>query len=85
MHYVYILECADTTLYTGYTTDIKRRLKAHNGGKTGAKYTQGRRPVVLRYSERFRTLSKALKREHELKHLSRTQKLALMRESRHPA
>ena len=78
MYYVYILECADATLYTGYTNDLKKRVNAHNGSKSGAKYTRARRPVVLRYTERFRTLSNALKRERELKNLPREQKLALL-------
>ena len=76
--YVYILECADKTLYVGYTKDIARRLKTHNSGKAGAKYTKSRRPVVLRYKEGYRTLSKALKREHELKQWSRREKLSLV-------
>lgn len=76
--YVYILRCADKTLYTGYTNDIAKRMKAHNGGKSGAKYTKGRRPIVLLYKEGHRTLSKALKREYALKKLSRKQKLALI-------
>ena len=78
MHYVYILKCADKTLYTGYTNDIAKRIQAHNGGKSGAKYTKGRQPVTLIYKEGYRTLSKALKREHALKQLSRAQKLAII-------
>lgn len=78
-HYTYILECKDQTLYTGYTTDLDRRLKVHNEGK-GAKYTKVRRPVKLVYHETFDNKSEALKREYALKQLSRKQKLALIKE-----
>ena len=78
-HFVYILECADKTLYIGYTKDLEKRLQAHNTAKSGAKYTKARRPVVLKYSEKYRTLSKALKREYALKQLSRAEKLALIK------
>ena len=60
--YVYILECADGTLYTGMTNHLVRRLAAHNAGK-GAKYTKTRRPVHLRYSEKLQNQSQALRRE----------------------
>ena len=75
--YVYVLECADKTLYTGYTNDLDKRLKAHNSGK-GAKYTRSRRPVRLIYSECFESKSEALKREYQIKQLTRTQKLKLI-------
>ena len=78
-HYTYILECKDQTLYTGYTTDLERRLKVHNDGK-GAKYTKIRRPVKLVYHEEFDNKSGALKREYALKQLSRKQKLLLIKE-----
>ncbi len=78
MYFVYILECADTTLYTGYTTDIERRIKMHNTAKAGAHYTKIRRPVVLKYVEKWGTLSEALKREIALKKLSRTEKITLI-------
>ena len=78
-HYVYILNCADDTLYTGYTTDIKRRIKEHNQGQ-GAKYTRGRTPVELCYQEEFANRSLAQKREYQIKQLSRKQKLQLIRE-----
>ena len=78
MHYVYILQCADTTLYTGRTNDLERRVHAHNTSKGGAKYTRARRPVVLVYHERFRTLSHALQREYEIKQLTRTEKIHLI-------
>jgi putative endonuclease len=77
MYYVYILECNDKTLYVGSTNDVDKRVAAHNAGK-GAKYTRGRRPVVLRYSESFATKGEALKREAALKRLSRKEKLSLL-------
>lgn len=77
-YYVYILECADGTLYTGSTPDLEKRLEAHNGAlRGGARYTRGRRPVVLKYSETCADKSAALKREHEVKSLSRSQKQGL--------
>lgn len=75
--YVYILRCADGTLYTGITTDPERRLAQHNAG-TGAKYTRGRRPVALCYQETLPTKGDALRRELAVKALSREQKLGLM-------
>ncbi len=81
MYYVYILECVDKTLYIGSTNDVQKRVAVHNEGKTGAKYTKPRRPVVLRYSEQHETKSDALKREWELKRLTRSQKLALIASS----
>lgn len=77
MYFVYILECADLTLYIGSTNNIEKRITAHNSSKTGAKYTKARRPVILKYSESFETKSDALKREHELKKLTRQEKLKL--------
>ena len=79
MYYAYILACADGTLYTGWTTDLRRRLAAHNAGK-GAKYTRSRRPVTLRYAERCSTREKAMHREWEIKQLSRAEKLRLILE-----
>lgn len=76
---VYILECRDGTLYTGITDDLDKRLKAHNAGK-GAKYTRGRGPVKLRYQELSEDHSRALRREIEIKRLSRTEKLVLIGE-----
>ena len=71
--YLYILRCKDNTLYTGITTDVARRLEAHRSGK-GAKYTRGRCPLELLYQESCGTHSEALKRELEIKALSRKQK-----------
>jgi putative endonuclease len=78
-YYVYILECADKTLYIGSTNDLENRLHAHNFSKSGAHYTKIRRPVVLKYSEKFFSKSKALKRELALKKLTRMEKLRLIR------
>ena len=76
-HTVYILECADHTLYVGCTNDLEKRLKQHNSSKKGAHYTKIRRPVVLKYSELFPTLASARAREAELKRLPREKKLHL--------
>ncbi len=76
-HYVYILECRDGSLYTGWTPELEKRIEAHNSGK-GAKYTKGRRPVTLRYFEVFATKSEALKREYAIKQLSREEKMKLI-------
>lgn len=73
----YILRCADGTLYTGWTNDLPRRLLAHNTG-TGAKYTRPRRPVSLVYHESFDTKQDAMRREWEIKQLTRSQKLQLI-------
>lgn len=73
------MRCKDKTLYTGYTNDLEKRILSHNTSKTGAKYTRSRRPVKLVYSENFRTLSKALKREIAIKKLSRIEKLLLIK------
>lgn len=75
--FVYILRCGDDTLYTGSTDDISRRLAAHNSGK-GAKYTRGRGPLELVYSEELPTHSDALKREIAIKRLTRKEKLMLI-------
>ncbi len=77
-YYVYIVECFDKTLYTGWTNNIEKRIREHNNGKGGAKYTRVRRPVTLAYVERFSDLSGALKREASIKRLSREQKLMLI-------
>ena len=74
---VYILECNDGTLYTGWTNDIDKRFKAHNDGK-GAKYTKGRRPLKLVYLEELETKSEALKRENEIKKMTKDKKRQLI-------
>ena len=76
-HHVYVLRCADDTLYTGYTTDVDRRVTEHDTGE-GAKYTRGRTPVTLVHVEQYPSKSAALTREHEIKSLSREQKEALI-------
>ncbi|MCX5665856.1 MAG: GIY-YIG nuclease family protein [Candidatus Omnitrophica bacterium] len=78
MWYVYIIKCSDSSLYTGVTTDVKRRLGEHNA-KTGARYTYGRTPVRLLHSERYPDRSGALKREAEIKSWPRIKKLALIK------
>ncbi len=78
MYFVYIVECADSTLYIGSTNDIEKRVLNHNTSKFGAKYTKARRPVVLKYSETFETKSEALKRECKIKTYTRLQKLELI-------
>ncbi|RHR11245.1 GIY-YIG nuclease family protein [Pseudoflavonifractor sp. AF19-9AC] len=74
--YVYILRCGDDTLYTGITDDVERRLAAHRAGR-GAKYTRGRGPLELVYREEQPDKSSALRREVQIKRLSRQKKLAL--------
>ena len=78
--WVYIVECADGTLYTGWTTNIKARLATHNAGK-GAKYTRARLPVSLRWSEAHPTRNAAMKREAAIKKLKRKEKLKLILEA----
>ncbi|MCB9816649.1 GIY-YIG nuclease family protein [Candidatus Nomurabacteria bacterium] len=84
-HFVYILRCADGSLYTGYATDLEKRVAEHNGeGQTktartaGARYTRARRPVTLVYSESFPTRSEAMQREAAIKKLSRKEKIELV-------
>jgi len=76
-HHVYVLECADGSLYTGYTTDVERRVAEHDAGE-GANYTRGRTPVELVHTESFGSRSAALQREHEIKRLSRAEKERLV-------
>lgn len=76
-HYVYMARCNDDTLYTGYTNDLEKRENKHNEGK-GARYTRGRRPIKMVYFEEFKTKSKALKRECQIKKLRRIGKDALI-------
>ncbi|SDJ15240.1 putative endonuclease [Lachnospiraceae bacterium G41] len=81
-HYIYILECSDKTLYTGYTNDLENRLKAHNEGK-GAKYTKSRLPVKMVYSETFDDKKEAMSREWFIKHrLTREEKLELIKKGK---
>lgn len=76
-NFVYIVRCADDTLYTGWTNDLEKRLSAHNSGK-GAKYTRGRTPVELVYTETFDDKRDAMKREYQIKSYTREQKLCLV-------
>ena len=76
-HYVYVLRCADDSLYTGYTTDVARRVEEHDAGD-GAKYTRGRTPVELVHTEVYESRSTAMSREYEIKQLSRSQKERLV-------
>ncbi|QZY01020.1 GIY-YIG nuclease family protein [Halobaculum rubrum] len=76
-HYVYVLECADGSLYTGYTTDVVRRVAEHDAGD-GAKYTRGRTPVELVHVEAFDSKSGAMSREYAVKQLSRRAKESLV-------
>lgn len=79
MWFVYLLECADNTLYAGVTKDLERRVDEHNDDdKKGAKYTRNRRPVSLVYSESFDEKNAAYRREWEFKQMTRKQKLALL-------
>lgn len=78
MNTVYILRCADGTLYTGWTNDLPKRLKTHAAGK-GGKYTRARLPVSLAYTECFETAREARSREWHIKRLSRAEKLELIR------
>lgn len=75
--YIYILRCGDDTLYTGITDDVEKRFSAHAAGK-GAKYTRGRGPLTLVYTEEVEDKSAALKREHAIKKLPRAEKLKLI-------
>lgn len=78
MYFVYIVRCADTTLYTGVTTDLARRVTEHNTSKKGAKYTSSRRPVQLVYSKKYKSRSAAQIAEVKIKKLSRVEKLKLI-------
>lgn len=80
MNYTYILKCSDGTLYTGWTNDLEKRLKAHNAGN-GSKYTRARRPVELVYYEEYADRLDAMRREYAIKQLSREEKLKLIMNS----
>jgi putative endonuclease len=79
MYFLYIVKCADKTLYTGITVDLDRRIKEHNSSALGAKYTRARRPVRLVYSKKFRNRSAASKAESKIKNLTRAEKLELIK------
>ncbi|GLB29860.1 GIY-YIG domain-containing protein [Lacrimispora amygdalina] len=80
MNYTYLVKCADNTLYCGWTNHLEKRIEAHNQGK-GAKYTKTRRPVELVYYESYPTKEEAMRREVQIKKLSRKDKLLLINES----
>lgn len=77
----YIVKCRDDSLYTGWTNDLEKRLRAHNEGR-GAKYTKSRRPVTLVHCEVFGTKEEAMRREYEIKHMSRKEKEKLITQKR---
>jgi len=79
MYFLYILKCADQTLYTGITTDLKRRVVEHNSSKLGARYTASRRPVKLVYSKKFKNRSTASCEEARIKKMNRPAKLELIK------
>ena len=80
MHYIYLVRCSDDSLYCGWTTDLKRRIDAHNGHISGgAKYTRGRRPVTLVYAESFHQKQEAQRREYAIKRMTKTKKLSLIK------
>jgi putative endonuclease len=78
-HWVYVVECSDGTFYTGYTTDVARRVAEHDAGD-GAKYIRGRTPIELVHTERFESKSAAMSREYEIKQLGRAEKERLVEE-----
>lgn len=78
MNYVYILKCADNSLYTGWTNNLEKRIKAHSNGK-GAKYTKARLPIELVYFEEYQDKREAMKREYAIKQLKRKEKLELIK------
>lgn len=76
-NFTYIVECSDHTLYTGWTNNLEKRIRAHNEGK-GAKYTKTRRPVRLVYFEAYSTKEEAMSREYHIKKMTREEKLKLL-------
>jgi putative endonuclease len=81
LHYIYILLCSDSTLYTGSTNNLEKRLREHNNAKSGAHYTKIRRPVILAYSESCTNYAAARAREAEIKRMSKEEKLELIQKS----
>ena len=81
MNYTYIVKCSDGSLYTGWTNNLEKRIKDHNAGR-GAKYTKARRTVVLVYKEELPPKQEAMKREWEIKRLSRKEKLSMIENSK---
>ena len=81
MNYVYIIECSDGTFYTGWTNNLEKRINMHSNG-VGAKYTKGRGPVKLMHYEEFEDKKDAMKREYEIKKLTRKAKVSLIKETK---
>jgi putative endonuclease len=82
MYYLYIIECADKTLYTGITKDLERRIFEHNETKRGAKYTSSRRPIRLVFFQKFEKRYLAMREEYRIKQLRKAQKVELIEEFR---
>lgn len=80
MNYIYIVKCSDGSLYTGWTNNLEKRIEDHNAGR-GAKYTKARRSVILVYKEEFSTKQEAMRREWEIKQMSRKEKLSMINNS----
>ncbi len=80
--YLYVVRCSDDTLYTGVTTDLERRVREHNGGKRGAKYTRVRRPVELVWSKEYKNRSEAQSAEYNFKKLFHNQKWEVINEQK---
>ncbi|MFA5770317.1 MAG: GIY-YIG nuclease family protein [Patescibacteria group bacterium] len=81
MYYLYLLRCSDNSLYCGQTKDLKRRIKEHNSDDSKSKYTRTKRPVKLVYFERYKTINEVLKREFEIKKMTKTEKEVLIKKN----
>ena len=80
-YFIYLLRCSDKTLYCGQTKDLKRRIKEHNDPDSKSKYTRTRRPVKLVYFEKYKTVNEALKREFEIKRMTKVKKEVLIKKN----
>lgn len=78
MYYVYLLRCGDNSLYCGQTKDLDRRIKEHNSNDSKSRYTRARRPVKLVYFKKYKTINEVLKREHEIKKMTKIKKERLI-------
>jgi putative endonuclease len=83
-HFVYIVKCKDSSLYTGYTLNVEKRVNEHNTSRLGAKSLKGKLPVKLVYHEEYKSKTKALRREYQIKMLTRAKKLELVGKMRQP-
>ncbi|MFA6017170.1 MAG: GIY-YIG nuclease family protein [Patescibacteria group bacterium] len=81
MYYLYLLRCSDNSLYCGQTKDLQRRIKEHNSDDSKSKYTRARRPVKLVYFEKYKTINEVLKREFEIKKLTKEKKETLVKKN----